>query len=277
MNELPELTTAWRDVLGRAATEFGATVVGFVPNLVAAVLILAAGWLVSRLVELAAARGLRALGLDRVATRVHIAEVLDRAGVRLAASEVLAKLLFWLLMLTFVLSSVETLGLSAVTATLDRLVAYIPSLVGAALVLLLGLLVARFTASVVSSAAAAAGLPSAPRLGFLAQLAVAGLVVVLAVEQLGVATQVLVAPLTAAVAAAGLSAGLAFALGARPIVTHILAGHFLKQSLPRDVFVEIGGQRGVVERIGPTDTVLRDGDRVWSVPNARLLEDVVVR
>lgn len=277
MNGLPEMATAWRNVFGQAATEVGATVAGFLPSLVAALLILAVGWLVSRSVEVAAGRGLRGVGLDRAAARLRIAEVLERAGVTLAASEVVAKLLFWLLMLTFVLSSVETLGLTAVTSTIDRVIAYIPNVIGAALILLLGLLVARFVASLVGSAAAAAGFPSAPRLGFLAQMSVTVLVGVLAIEQLGVATEVLVAPLTAVVAAAGLSAGLAFALGARPIVTHILAGHFLKQSLPRDTFVEIGGQRGVVQRVGPTDTVLRDGERVWSVPNARLLEDVVVR
>jgi hypothetical protein len=45
----------------------------------------------------------------------------------MALSEVVARLLFWLLMLTFVLSSVETLGLTAVTATIDRLIAYIPN------------------------------------------------------------------------------------------------------------------------------------------------------
>jgi hypothetical protein len=75
----------------------------------------------------------------------------------------------------------------------------------------------------------------------------------------------------------GFAAGLAFALGARPVVTHILAGHFLKQSLPRDVAVEIAGQRGIVEVVGPVSTVLRDGDRSWTIPNAQLLDQIVIR
>ncbi len=276
MDQLPDIG-AWRDVFLQAATEVGTKVAGFVPSLVGAVLILVLGWLLSRSVELAAGRALRTFGLDRAATRLRLDDVLDRAGIRLALSQVVARLLFWLLMLTFLLSSVETLGLTAVTATIDRLIAFIPNLIGAALITLLGLLLARFLGSVLSSAAAAAGFPSAPRLGFLAQLLVAGLVVVVAVEQLGVATNVLVGPLTALLAAATLSAGLAFALGAYPIVTHILAGHFLKASLPRDTFVEVEGDRGVVERVGPTDTLLRNGDRVWSVPNAKLLNLVVAR
>ena len=104
-----------------------------------------------------------------------------------------------------------------------------------------------------------------------------GLVAVIAIEQLGISTSVLVGPLTALLAAAGFAAGLAFALGAYPIVTHILAGHFLKQSLPRDTFVEVSGERGVVDRVGATDTVLRSGDRSWSVPNGKLIGEVVIR
>lgn len=268
---------AWREILVRAFSELGANLAGFIPSLVGAVLILAVGWALSRALEVVAHRALRTLGLDRVAARLRIAETLERAEIRMTLSQIAARLLFWLVMLTFVLSSVETLGLSAVTATIDRLIAFIPDVLGATAIALAGLLGARFVATLVSSAAAAAGFPSAPRLGFLAQLLVAGLVLVVALEQLGVATQVLVLPFTVAVASAGFAVGLAFALGARPVITHILAGHFLKQSLPRSASVEIEGRRGLVERVGAVDTLLRSDEGSWSVPNARLLEHIVTR
>ncbi len=269
--------SAWRELLGGAILELATKIGAFLPNLVGAVLILALGWLLARLVEAAASRALRTLGLDRAAARLRIGEGLERAGITRSASEVVAALLFWLLLLTFLLSSVETLGLQAVSATLDRLVAYIPSVIGAAFLAVLGLLFARFVGGLVGSAAAAADFPSSQRLAFLAQILVAGLVGVAALEQLGVETAVLVGPLTALLAAAGFAAGLAFALGARPIITHILAGHFLRRSLPRDTFVEVSGQRGVVERVGPTETLLRNGEHSFSVPNGQLLELVVVR
>jgi small-conductance mechanosensitive channel len=249
-------------------------VVGFLPHLVGALLILFLGWALSRLVEVAAQRIFRTLGIDRLAFRYRLSE---RAGLRRAPSEALARVVFWLLMVTFLLASAQALGLPAVATTMERLAAYLPNLIGAALIAFLGLLMVRLLGSVTSSAAAAAGVPGAPRLGFLVRLLTAGLVTILTVEQLGIATAILVWPLTVVLAAAGFAAGLAFALGARPIVTHILAGHFLKQSLPRDSFIEIDGERGIVERIGATDTLLKNGDRRWSVPNAQLLERVVVR
>lgn len=267
---------AWRKVLTEALSELVSTLATFLPSLVGAVLILAFGWLLSRSVELAAQRGLRAVGLDRAAARLRLTEWLEGAGISMTLSEGIARLLFWMLMMTFVLSSVETLGIDSVTATIERLIAFIPNLIGAGLIVVLGLLLARFLGGAIGSAAAAAGVGGA-RLGFVTQGLVAVLVVVIAVQQLGVDTGVLVAPLTALLAAASFAAGLAFALGARPIITHILAGHFLRQSLPRDAFVEVDGRRGVVQRIGATDTLLRNGDQLWSIPNAQLIEQVVIR
>ncbi len=276
MKELFNLE-AWREILVRAFSELGVNIAGFLPNLVGAVLILMVGWGVSRALEVVASRGLRTIGLDGAASRLGVSDLLRRAELRLSFSEIVAKLLFWLLMLTFVLSSVETLGLTAVTNTIDRLIAYIPNVIGAALIGTGGLLLARLVSTIVSSGAAAAGFTSARRLGFLAQLAVAGLVIVIAAEQLGIETNVLVIPFTVALGAAGFGVAFAFALGARPVITHIMAGHFLKQSLPRDLSVEVDGHRGLVERVGAVETLLRADDRVWTVPNGQLLEQVVVR
>lgn len=265
---------AWSDIVVKQFSVFGQTLAGFLPNLVGALLILVAGWGVAWVLSRLARRVLRTLGIDRLGSRHRVPE---RVGLQHQLSEAVATLVFWAVMVIFLLASVHTLGVTVVTATLDRLVAYFPTLIGAALTALLGLLLARFVASVTASAALAAGIGTAPRIGFLVQVLGVGLVAALTVEQLGIKTDILVLPLTALLGAAALAVGLAFALGAQPIITHILAGHFLKQSLPRDRFVEIDGDRGIVERIGPTDTLLRNGDRRWSVPNGQLLERVVSR
>ncbi len=219
-------------------------------------------------------RSLRTLRIDRLAYRHRVVEY---AGLAQAPSEALGLLVYWLVLVTFLLSSIQMLGVTALSATLDRLLGYIPNLIGAALVGLLGVLLARFLGSMTASAAAAAGVPGAARFGFFVQVLAIGLVALVAIEQLGFATSILLGPLLVLSAIVGLTAGLAFALGARPIITHILAGHFLKQTLPRDIFVEIDGQQGVVERIGATDTLFRNGEQRWSVPNGHLLDRVVVR
>jgi len=276
MTQFFELST-WREILASAVADLGTVVSGFLPSLLGAVLILVVGWAVSRTVSAISVRGLRSVGLDGFATRLRIPDFLERAGIDLTVSQLVARLLFWLVMLTFVLSSVETLGLSAVTETIDRLIGFIPNVIGAVLIGIGGLVLARFAGALTSSAAAAAGLLSAPRLGFVTQLLIAGLVLVVAVEQVGIDTEVLVLPLTVTLGTAGFGIGLAFALGCRSVIGHIMAGHFLKQTLPRDVQIEIAGKRGLVERVGAVETVLRNDEERIAIPNARFLEEIVTR
>jgi len=268
---------AWRQVLVNSLTEFGATTAVFLPSLIATLVILGVGWLVSRLVAAVSERVLLQLGLDRAAARLGVSETLREAGVPAPPSRIVARLVFWILMLTFLLSAVETLGLSAVTATIDRLIAFLPNVIAAGLIFVLGLLLARLVRNLVSSGAAAAELAEAPRLGSLAEIVVALIVGVVALEQLGIETQMVVTFVTTVVGAVAVTVGVAFALGARPVITHIFAGHFLRQSLPSGGSVEVGGQRGVVERVGAVDTLMRDGEQTWSIPNGRLIEEIVIR
>lgn len=269
---------AWRRLFVDAVGELVQTLAAFLPKLVATLVILGVGWLVSRLVATLAERVLRQLGIDRAAQRVGIAGTLARAGsVPNAPSRILAQLVFWVLMLTFLLSAVETLGLTAVTGTIDRLIGFLPNVMAAALIFLLGLLLARFVRNVVSSGAAAADIEGASRLGPLAETAVAVVAAAVALEQLGIQTSIVAMVVAALVGTLAITLGIGLALGARPVVTHILAGHFLRQSLPAGAAVEIAGHRGVVERVGAVDTLLRDEGRAWSIPNQRLLDEVVLR
>ncbi len=268
---------AWRQVVIDSLTQLSGTVAAFLPSLAATVLILGVGWLVSKALEIAAVRVLRRVGLDEASSRLGLPRFLERAGIESPPSSITARLLFWVLMLTFVLSAVETLGLTAVTTTIDRLIAFLPDVITAGLILVLGLLLARFSRSVVASAAAAVNVGEATRLGAATQSLVVLVVAVLALEQLGIDTQILTTIISVAFAAAGLTLGIAFALGARPVISHILAGHFLRQSLTPGESVEVGGRRGTVERVGAVDTLFSDGANRWSVPNSRLLDEEIVR
>jgi hypothetical protein len=268
---------AWRQVLVQSVAELGETLAAFLPKLVATLVILGAGWLVSRLVASLAEKVLRQVGFDRAARHVGISAILERGGLATSASRLLAGLVFWVLMLTFLLSAVETLGLTAVTATIDRLVGFLPNVIGASVIFVLGLLLARLVRNLVSSGAAAADLGAADRVGALAESAVAVVAATVALEQLGIETAVVLTVLAAVIGTLAVTLGIGLALGARPVVTQILAGHFLRQSLPQGGAIEVAGRRGIVERVGAVDTLLRDDAGAWTIPNGRLLDEIVVR
>ena len=267
----------WREVMLESFRQVGGGLAGIAPKVLAALVILAVGWGVSKLVEKICARALRRFGLDRAADQLGVSSALEQAGIRSGASGVLGRLLFWILLLAFLLPALETMGLTAVASTVDRLITYLPNVLAAALLLVVGALAARFVRNVTSSAAAVASVGPARQLGAIAGGLVVAVVAVLALEQLGVETRFLIVVVTTLAATIGLSVGIALALGASKAVAHIFAGHFLRQSLQVGERVEVRGQVGVVDRIGAVDTVFREGKEAWSVPNGALLEERIGR
>lgn len=276
MSHLLDVET-WRAVLVASMSELGSRLAAFLPSFLGMLVILAVGWLVSLSLAALLRRFLHRVGLDAAAERLGLTDILRRAGVSSSPSSIVGKLVFWTVMLTFILSAAETLGLDSVTGTIDRLILYLPNVISAALIITIGLLLGRFAGNVVGSAAATARVAYSRQLGAAAQGAVGVMAAVLSLEQLGIDTQILLSVVTTAVATVGLALGLSFALGSRDVVRGILASHYLRQTLVEGEVVEVDGRRGRVERIGPVSTLFRDGDRSWSVPNARLLDGIITR
>jgi hypothetical protein len=267
----------WGQIPADSLNKLRGSMAELLPNLVGALVILAIGWVLAKILAAVLRQILARVGLDRAASRFQLSQALRQVGISAAPSAALSRLLFWILMLATVLIAVDALGLSALTSTVDRVIDYLPNVFAAGLILILGLVLARSVQNLARSATSRMGIAQAYRLGDVLNGLVILIIAVLVLEQLGLKTDVLIMMLTVFVGAVGLTMGLALALGARPIITHILAGQFLRQNLPEGRMIEVQGRRGMVERIGPVDTLLKDEQGTWSIPNARLLEETIGR
>jgi hypothetical protein len=271
MNEqFQEIGEMVRSMLTDSAT----AMIGFLPKLIGAVVVLLVGWILARLARAILERAVSG-GLDTLLERMNVSATLERSSITATPSEILGGVLYWFLMILFVMAASEIVGLDAVSHAITRILGYIPSVISAALVLAAGIFLARFVGNLVTSAGNAANLSYARGLGSVAQMSIVVMVGVVTMEQLGVDTQILVTVITVTVAAIMAGMGLAFALGSREVVRGILAGHYLRQTLSSGRTLEVAGERGVVEEIGPIRTSFRDGERTFSFPNARLAEELI--
>ncbi len=263
-------------VLG-SLEQVGAQFASFAPKIAGMLAILLVGWIVARIAQGASARVLARTKLDQLGGYLGVTDVLAEAGIRRPLSGLISRLLYWLVLLTFVLPAAETLGLTSVATATNLLIAFLPNVVASLLILMLGLLLSRLIGNAVSSAAAASEVPYAQTLGLAARGAMIVTVSIVAVEQLGVKSTLLQWFLIAVLAAALFSIAYAFAVGSRDVVSAILAGYYLRKSIPEGSSVQALGRVGRLERIGPVDTLLRSEGGSWSVPNSQLLNAVIER
>jgi len=194
-------------------------IVAFLPQLAAALGILLAGYAIAKMVERGAEKALRRISFDRWMREGGVIEALERAGTTLDPSTALAKLVFWTVMLLVILLSANALGLMVVSSLFAELLAYIPSVIAAVIILILGIVLGEFVKNLVLASAGA--LPGGPTLARAAKAAVIVLTIFMALEQLGIAQDIVLVAFIAVVGAAALATGIAFGLGARDVAAAI--------------------------------------------------------
>ena len=192
---------------------------GFLPHLAAALGILLAGFAIAKMIERGTDIFLHRIGFDRWMRDGGVIEALERAGTSLDPSTVLAKLVFWTVMLLVILLAANALGVEAVSSLFAELLAYIPNVIAAVIVLVLGILLGEFVKDLVL--ASAGGLPGGPTLARAAKASVILLSVFMALEQLDIAQDIVLVFFIAVVGAGALAAGIAFGLGAQGIAAEM--------------------------------------------------------
>ncbi|MGH7506967.1 MAG: mechanosensitive ion channel family protein [Longimicrobiales bacterium] len=201
--------------LNQGITEIGE----FFPRLAAAVGILMVGFLIAKMAERGTDAALHRIGFDRWMREGGVTEALERAGTTLDPSTVIARLVFWTVMLLVMILAGNALGVAAVSVLFGELLSYIPSVIAAVIVLVLGILLGEFVKDLIL--ASAGGLPAAPTLARAAKAAIILLAAFMALEQLDIAEDIVLVFFIAVVGAAALAAGIAFGLGGREVAAEI--------------------------------------------------------
>ena len=191
-------------------TEAWTTFVRFIPQLFGAVVILLIGWIIARVVRTVVHRVLTAVKFDNLVDRSGIGIHLERAGYA-DSGALLAKIVYWFIMLIVIQAAVGALGIDSIKDLIDSFVAFLPRLVVALVLVVLTGAVANFVRDLVSSALTTASYgPLAARLAS-AAIWIIGLFA--AVDQIGIATNIVNTLFTALSAALTLIFAIKFGVG----------------------------------------------------------------
>ncbi|MBI4400421.1 MAG: hypothetical protein HY581_02175 [Nitrospirae bacterium] len=222
----------WETALLGPLAALGKQVLALLPNVLAMVIILSVGlvmaWAVGRVIE----RVLRVLRLDELCNRLGVNAALARGGVKSDPSRIVGRTSYWLVVIFAVLAGLGALNLRPLNQFAQSFLAYIPHLFLAALILVAGHLLSNFMSQAVLIAAVNAGLPPARLIAACSRWGVQLVAVAMALEQLGIAQNIVAVGFGITLGGVVLAAAIAFGLGAKD-----LAKEFLERRLsdkPRD-------------------------------------------
>jgi hypothetical protein len=198
----------------------GAEQIGSVmPALIGAAIILITGYFLARQVQRWTDDLLKRMGFNRMAAAGGLEEAVVRTGSGLDPVRALAKLIFWLVMLVVILLASMALGLESINEMFGAMLAFIPTLIAAIVIVILGIIVGEFVRGlIVASAGGVAGVPTVAKM---AKAAVIVISLFMALQQVGVAAEIVIAAFTLILGALALAVGLAFGLGNRELAGEI--------------------------------------------------------
>jgi small-conductance mechanosensitive channel len=248
----------------------------WLPAILGALLLLLIGWLVARISQAVVGRLLHRLGLDRLADRTGISRGLTTIGVQNALSYLLARIIYWLILIFFILLALGALGLTdVVTSALNSFFAFLPRLVAATAIFLVGAFIARVVGDAIIAVSAQSNIPSGRVLGQAVRYSLLLLVAILALDELGVQTTILTTIIIVTVAAVAFGLALAFGLGNRQLAHGIMAGFHAREEFSPGQTLTVGDHTGQLVRIGATKALLETSEGQVSIPNVALLDEVV--
>lgn len=197
---------------------------GFLPTLLGALIVFIAGWFVAMAVGQFVQRILQLVRLNEPFERITgLRSALQRAGLELNVPKFIGGLVKWFLYIVTLLATADILGLDAVADFLNRVVAYVPNVVVAAIILVAGIIFGNFVARTTRASISAANLPHGSAVSAIARWAVLIFTFLAAILQLGVAEVLIQTLFTAFAAMLAIAGGLAFGFGGKDLATKILA------------------------------------------------------
>lgn len=219
---MDDTVSEWSDALMSSLTTAMGMLFSAVPKILGFVVILLVGWLIASLVEKGVAALLRTIRFNDLAERSGLGEFVRKMGADTDSSGMIGSVTKWFIRLIALVVAFDALGLPAVSDVLRQLLLWLPNVVVALVVLVIGGLAARALGNLVRGAAAEGGLSNPQFLAKVATTLVWAFAIVVAVNQIGIATELVNTLFMAVVGAVALALALAFGLGGRETAARLV-------------------------------------------------------
>ncbi len=209
--------SSWQVVLLEPARTVLAQIGQFLVNILLVIVILIIGWVISKIIRSIVLKALRLIKVDDLSDRIELDALLEKGGITYSLSELLSGICYWLAMLVTFLVAINTVCLTVAADLLNKILLYIPNVIAAIFILILGMFAATLLKNLVQTAANNAGLSQSKLLSKTVEVIIAAFVVFVALEQLGIGIRITELTLSIVLGSVGLGLALAFGLGCKDI------------------------------------------------------------
>lgn len=217
------MLSLWKDTVIVSFQELWFGLGSILPKILAAFVVFIIGWIIAALVGKLVTKIVQALKVDSALSSTEVERTINRAGFTLNIARFLGGLVEWFIIVVAFVAAFDILGLTAVNQFLLSVLAYLPNIIVAVVILVIAAVVGEVMQRIVRGSAAAAGMKGATLAGTVTKWAIWIFAILSALLQLQIATPFLETLFTGIIVALALAFGLAFGLGGQHAASEIIA------------------------------------------------------
>lgn len=257
-------------------TEQWANLIVMLPNLIGAVVIILFGIIIALISKKLSASLLRRMGFDRISTKAGVSDVMEDAGIARRPSILAGKMVFWLVLFIFLVPAADMLGMDFLVNLFKSFIAFMPKIISALIIIVLGMMFAQFLRRSIIDRPATIGSNSAKTLGNAVFGIMAVVIVLVALEQLDIETELLHGIIMLVVAGLMLALAIAVGFGAREVAHNLLAGIYAREHFKTGDAIEIDEILGTVKEVSTLNTIVKVAENeTVSIPNSVLYKSLI--
>lgn len=258
-----------------AVTQLITKLIAFVPNLMGAIVILVIGIVLAKVAATVVKRLLGAVGVDKLAARLQSIDVVARADIKVSFAAILSQVLYYFLVLLTLVAATDVLGLPIVSNLVSQAIEYLPNLLAAMIILVIGAILADALREIAVVTCRSLGIPAAGMIGSIVFWFVFVALLVTAMSQAQLQTDFVVANLSILLAGLALAFALAYGLAARPLMGGFLAQFYNRGKVNVGDRIRIGPEEGVIRSIDRASFTLDADGQMVIVPLSKLQTETV--
>ena len=266
---------AVKDQLLQALRHLVQSVVDGAPKVIVGIVLVILAIIVAKLIERILRVVLRRIRFDALLEKTGIKATLARIGITQTGDQTIPRIAYYLLLFLFAQTAAEALGLTPISQAIGSFFGYLPNLLAALALVLIGSVAGQFAGKTVARAAKESGIDYASALGSIVSALILVIAGIMAIGQLKIDTEIVRIVTTCALAGIALAFGLSFCLGSREITRNIIAGFYARKVFRVGEEMEIAGEKAVLRSITPVQAVLDKEGQTITVSNSVFIEQVV--
>lgn len=246
-----------------------------IPNLLGALAVLIIGLIVSKIASRFVRRILVTIGADKLAERLNEIEIVYKSNIRLAPSKLLAKVVYYFLLFIFVVAATDILNMPVISQLVSEILNYIPILISAMAVFVVGLLISDFLKNVVKTTCDSLGIPASGMISSVVFYFLFLNIAMIALSQARIDTGFIQDNLSIILAGVVLAFAIGYGFASRNIVANFLASFYNKGKVNVGDTIGIDGVRGKVIRMDNSTITLQVENREVLIPLSKLASEKV--